>query len=140
MNPDNNAVPELTPDAEAVCCSAENEALVREILERVADRWTLLVIDAFEDERTMRFSRLQDRVSGISQKMLTKTLRQLERDGLVHRTVHPTVPPRVEYTITPLGLGLAEALCGVWKWAAANIDAVHAARREFDQKNRREAA
>src|SRR5262249_43173314 len=70
-------------------------ALVREILERIADKWTLLVIDALDGERELRFSRLQQRVGGISHKMLTKTLCQLERDGLVTRRVHAMVPPRV---------------------------------------------
>jgi DNA-binding HxlR family transcriptional regulator len=81
----------------------KKEALVREILERVADKWTLLVIDALDGGKEMRFTRLQERVGGVSQKMLTKTLRQLERDGLVARRVHATVPPRVDYRLTPLG-------------------------------------
>ena len=70
-------------------------ALVREILARIADKWALLVIDALEAERELRFSRLQQRVGSISRKMLTKTLRQLERDGLVMLRVHAMVPPRV---------------------------------------------
>jgi DNA-binding HxlR family transcriptional regulator len=77
--------------------------LVRDILERVADKWTLLVIDALDGRREVRFSRLRERIGGISQKMLTKTLRQLERDGLVKRRIHAEVPPRVDYKLTPLG-------------------------------------
>ena len=76
--------------------AAKKEALVREILERVADKWTLLVIDALEGKTEVRFSRLRERIGGVSQKMLTKTLRQLERDGLLTRRVHAEVPPRVE--------------------------------------------
>jgi DNA-binding HxlR family transcriptional regulator len=74
--------------------SKKNEALGREILERVADKWTLLAIDALEGKKEVRFSGLRERIGGVSQKMLTKTLRQLERDGLVTRRVHAEVPPR----------------------------------------------
>lgn len=82
--------------------SSKKEALVRQILERVADKWTLLVIDALDSKSEVRFSRLRERIGGVSQKMLTKTLRQLERDGLVTRRVHAEVPPRVDYKLTPL--------------------------------------
>ncbi len=94
---------------------------MREILERIADKWTLLVIDALDGERELQFSRLQQRVGGVSQKMLTKTLRQLERDGLVTRRVHATVPPRVDYRLTPLGEKLGEAVCGIWLWVDAHM-------------------
>lgn len=107
------------------------EALVREILERVADKWTLLVIDAL-GENEMRFSRLREAVGGVSQKMLTKTLRQLERDGLVTRRVHAEVPPRVDYKLTPLGLGLGESVCGVWTWVEAHAEEVARSRLAFD--------
>ena len=107
------------------------EALTREILVRVADKWTLLVIFALE-EGEMRFSRLREKVGGVSQKMLTKTLRQLERDGLVTRRVHAVVPPRVDYRLTPLGESLAESLCGIWLWVEAHLEDVEGARRVFD--------
>jgi DNA-binding HxlR family transcriptional regulator len=100
----------------------KKQAFVREMLERIADKWTLLVIDALEGEKEMRFTRLQERVGGISQKMLTRTLRQLERDGLVTRRVHATVPPRVEYRLTPLGVTLGESICGLWIWVEKNMD------------------
>ena len=85
-------------DDMTACCadSPERDALVREMLVRIADKWTLLVIEALEGEEEMRFSRLRERIEGVSQKMLTKTLRQLERDGLITRRVHATVPPRVD--------------------------------------------
>lgn len=111
------------------------EAQVRDILARVADRWTLFVLEAFEPGEVVRFSRLQERVAGVSQKMLTKTLRQLERDGLLTRRVHATVPPRVDYQLTPLGESLGEALCGLWIWVEENIAAVESARRAFDDKS-----
>src|ERR1700743_713655 len=79
------------------------EAMVREIIERVADKWTMLVLEVLEEHGGVRFTRLGELVGGISQKMLTKTVRQMERDGLVTRTVHPVIPPRVEYELTELG-------------------------------------
>src|SRR5437016_14431541 len=81
----------------------KKQALLREILERIADKWTLLVIEALDGEGELRFSDLQRRIGQISHKMLTKTLRQLERDGLVTRSVHAAVPPRVAYKLTELG-------------------------------------
>lgn len=110
----------------------EQEALLREVLERVADKWTLLVLNALEEGGEMRFTRLRDRVGGVSQKMLTKTLRQLERDGLVSRRVYPEVPPRVEYRLTPRGHGLNEATCAIWLWVEANMGDVAASRRAYD--------
>ncbi|MGH9371243.1 MAG: winged helix-turn-helix transcriptional regulator [Vicinamibacterales bacterium] len=97
--------------------SAEaKQALVHEMLERVAEKWTLLVIDALDSRQALRFSRLRERLGGVSQKMLTKTLRQLERDGLVVRRVYAEVPPRVDYRLTPLGVSLGESVCGLWTW------------------------
>jgi DNA-binding HxlR family transcriptional regulator len=107
-------------------------AMVREMLTRVADSWTLLVLDALDGKGTLRFSQVRAAVGGVSQKMLTKTLRQLERDGLVIRTVHPEVPPRVEYRLTALGRSLGEAVCGLWTWVETNVDRVESARRRYD--------
>lgn len=90
------------------------EMLVHEMLERIADKWTLVAIDALDDGGTLRFGELRRRMGPISQKMLTKTLRLLERDGLVSRAVYAAVPPKVEYRLTPLGRGLGKAVCGVW--------------------------
>jgi DNA-binding HxlR family transcriptional regulator len=100
--------------------------------ERVADKWTLLVIDALDSRKTMRFSRLRERLGSVRQKMLTKTLRQLERDGLVVRRVHAEVPPRVDYRSTPLGQSLGESVCGLWTWVEANLHVVERARRAYD--------
>ena len=85
----------------------------------------------------MRFTRIAEAVDGISQKMLTQTLRQMERDGLVVRTVHPVIPPRVEYRLTQMGLSLAEAFCGLWIWASKHLAIIEKARREFDAKTAR---
>ena len=109
--------------------------LLHEILERIADKWTLLVIEALDGERELRFSDLQRRVGSVSHKMLTKTLRQLERDGLVTRRVHAAVPPRVDYSLTPLGESLGEAVCGVCTWVGKHMAKVDRARRAYDQKS-----
>lgn len=105
--------------------------LAEEMLGRIADKWTLMVIDALT-EGELRFTRLREKVHGVSQKMLTKTLRQMERDGLVKRTVHAVVPPRVDYRLTPLGESLGEAACGIWLWAEKYVGEVEAARQAFD--------
>jgi DNA-binding HxlR family transcriptional regulator len=113
---------------------ARVEALVNELIGRVADKWTLLVLEELEEHGTCRFTRLARLVPGISQKMLTQTLRAMERDGLVVRTVHPVVPPKVEYCLTDLGHSLGEAFCGVWVWAEANLEKVARARMAFDAR------
>jgi DNA-binding HxlR family transcriptional regulator len=105
--------------------AADMHALARELLTRVADKWTLLVIDALAEGGELRFSRLRERVDGVSQKMLTKTLRDLERDGLVTRHVHPVVPPHVDDKLTPLGESLGESACGIWLWVEAHARDVH---------------
>jgi DNA-binding HxlR family transcriptional regulator len=92
------------------------------------------VIDALETGGELRFSQLRQRLPGVSQKMLTKTLRQLERNGLVSRRVHASVPPRVDYRLTALGESLGEALCGLWAWMSGNLARVENARQRFDSK------
>ena len=107
----------------------ELEALVREIIGRVADKWTMLVLEALAEHGRLRFTSLGKLIGGVSQKMLTKTVRQMEADGLVSRTVFPVIPPRVEYELTNLGNSLGEAFCGVWIWAASDnlkVDAITA--------------
>jgi DNA-binding HxlR family transcriptional regulator len=113
---------------------AKVDALVREIIERVADKWTMVILDVLTEHGIVRFTKLGKLAGGVSQKMLTKTVRQMESDGLVKRTVHPVVPPRVEYELTELGLSLGEAFCGVWQWAEKHYDAVEQARAAFRQK------
>ncbi|MDR3462963.1 MAG: helix-turn-helix domain-containing protein [Beijerinckiaceae bacterium] len=110
------------------------EALVNDLIGRVADKWTMLILEVLGEKGTLRFTRLGELVEGISQKMLTQTLRQMERDGLVARTVYPVVPPKVEYQLTPLGASLGAAFCGVWIWAAENLKQVERARVQFDEK------
>ena len=110
------------------------EALVQDLIGRVADKWTMLILEVLEQGGTMRFTRIGQAVTGISQKMLTQTLRQMERDGLLSRTVHPVVPPHVDYALTALGHGLGEAFCGVWVWAEAHLAQIEQARQTFDAK------
>jgi DNA-binding HxlR family transcriptional regulator len=90
------------------------EALVTELIGRVADKWTMLILEALAEKGTLRCSRLAEAIEGISQKMLTQTLRTMERDGLVNRTVYPVVSSKVEYRLTELGLTLGAAFCEVW--------------------------
>lgn len=110
------------------------ERLVNDLIGRVADKWTMLILELLEEQGTLRFTQIGRAVDGISQKMLTQTLRQMERDGLLTRTVHPVVPPRVDYALTPLGNSLSAAFCGVWVWAERNLDMVEAARVRFDAR------
>ncbi len=108
------------------------EVLVTQLIGRVADKWTMLVIEELAHGEELRFTELGRRVDGISQKMLTQTVRQMERDGLLVRTIYPVIPPKVEYRLTHLGLSLGEAFCGVWVWAADNLTEIEAARHAFD--------
>lgn len=110
------------------------EALVTDLIGRVADKWTMLILEVLTEHGEQRFTRIGELVGGISQKMLTQTLRQMERDGLLTRTVHAVVPPRVEYKLTELGLSLGAAFCGVWIWAAENLQRIEQAREEFDDR------
>ncbi|WP_198961865.1 helix-turn-helix domain-containing protein [Pseudonocardia sp. MH-G8] len=104
---------------------------VRQILDRVADKWSLLVI-ALLDRRVLRFTELRREIDGISQRMLTVTLRQLERDGLVRRTVHPVVPPRVDYELTPLGASLHETIQALVSWTESHQQEIATARSAYD--------
>ena len=98
---------------------------------RVADKWTMLAIEVLEEHGRLRFTQVGERIGGISQKMLTKTLRQMEADGLVQRTVFPVIPPHVEYELTELGRSLGAAFCGVWIWAEEHRETIMEARRNF---------
>lgn len=107
---------------------------VAPILQRIGDKWTVLVVILLGDG-SLRFSELRKKISNISQRMLTFTLRGLERDGMVTRTVTPTVPPRVDYELTALGKSLMETLQGLGSWAQANAPAIRAAQKKFDEAN-----
>jgi len=111
---------------------------VRQILDRIADKWSLLVI-ALLDETTLRFGELRREIDGISQRMLTVTLRNLERDGLVERHVYAEVPPRVEYRLSALGRTLLESVQSLVRWTEENQDRVASARQSFDTAERAQA-
>lgn len=110
------------------------EELVRGIIGQVADKWTMLILEVMEEGGTLRFTEISRRVPAISQKMLTQTLRAMERDGFVGRVVYPVVPPKVEYSLTELGLSLSAAFCGVWEWAASRHADIETARAAFEAK------
>ncbi|MEU1519912.1 helix-turn-helix domain-containing protein [Streptomyces sp. NPDC005811] len=117
-----------TPDEQADLRRADS--LGREIFSDVANKWALLIIEALGD-RTLRFSGLRDEVEGVSHKMLTQNLRMLERNGLLVRTVHPTVPPRVEYTLTEAGQGLRATVDGMCEWTHRWFGHIEDSRRRF---------
>lgn len=107
--------------------------LAREVLDRIGDKWSVYVIDALA-AGTMRFSELRRAVDGVSQRMLTVTLRGLERDGLIVRRVYPVIPPRVEYSLTPLGRSLLDIVEALVAWSAEHITDVERARRGYDAR------
>jgi DNA-binding HxlR family transcriptional regulator len=109
---------------------------VREVLDRVGDKWSVLVVGLLS-EGPRRFSDLRRSIEGISQRMLTLTLRGLERDGLISRTVYPTIPPRVDYELTQLGGTLLEPILGLANWADANRERIQTARTRYDKAVRK---
>jgi len=113
---------------------SENCLAVRHVLDRVADKWSMLVI-SFLADGPQRFNALRRQIEGISQRMLTLTLRNLERDGLVTRIVTPTIPPRVDYELTELGLTLQDPVRVLADWAQTHRSAVQAAQARFDIQN-----
>lgn len=117
-------------------CDPRVGVLVNDLIGRVADKWTMIALEVLAEHGELRFTQLSRRMHGVSQKMLTQTLRQMERDGMVVRTVHAAVPPRVDYHLTQLGLSLGAAFCGVWSWAEQNLALVEASRAAFDAKAR----
>ena len=113
----------------------QSECPLRDILDRVGDKWSVLVVILLRDGK-MRFSDLRRAIEGISQRMLTQTLRQLERDGLVNRTVYPSVPVRVEYELTTLGKTLIEPLSALAGWAKNNRAVMLSNRRAYDSRDK----
>ena len=116
--------------------TAHHDCEFREVLDRVGDKWSLLVIAMLEQRPTprARFSELKRSIPGISQRMLTATLRSLERDGLLTRQVYAEVPPRVEYALTPLGRQFMEPVRGLVTWLQTHWSTIRAAREKFDRE------
>ncbi|WTW95897.1 helix-turn-helix transcriptional regulator [Streptomycetaceae bacterium NBC_01309] len=110
---------------------ARADSLAREIFSDLANKWALLIIECLGD-RTLRFGELRKSVDGVSHKMLTQNLRMLERNGLVERTVHPTVPPRVEYTLTEPGQALRVTIDGMCNWTQRYLGHIESSRHSFD--------
>src|ERR1700677_4421275 len=121
--------PATAPDPYAAGCPT------RQLLDRVGDKWTVLTLGLIRD-KPLRFNALRRDIEGVTQKMLSQTLKQMERDGLITRTVLPTMPVSVEYAITPLGQTLAAVLDGLQLWARDHIADVLAARRRYDGSDR----
>ncbi len=124
-------------DANAACEALDEsqDNLAREIVTRMAEKWTLWTLaELVAAGAPMRFSRIMDRVEGVSQKSLTKVLRQLERDGLVTRVVFAEVPPRVEYAITDLALEMLELVHPLWRWATENVVRFQTAHAAYDSR------
>ena len=121
----------MSTNHDPACCRR-----VSDVLARIGDKWSVLVIMMLGDG-PRRFNDLKRSTAGISQRMLTLTLRGLERDGLVTRTVFPTIPPRVEYELTDLGRSLWQPIEVLGEWAFANLDTIERARTAFDQRNDR---
>ena len=109
------------------------------LLQRIGDKWTVLVVQTLADG-PRRFNELRREIPSVSQRMLTLTLRNLERDGIVNRTVTPTIPPRVDYELTQLGRSLQGPICGLARWAMANVGAIEAAQKSFDSRREQRKA
>src|ERR1044071_4366384 len=112
---------------------------ISDLLSRIGDKWSVLVVGTLGDG-SKRFNELRRAIPSVSQRMLTLTLRNLERDGLVSRTVTPSIPPRVDYELTDLGKSLQGPICGLATWALENVDAMHAAQARFDSAQEEAAA
>jgi DNA-binding HxlR family transcriptional regulator len=122
MSPDN-------PSDRSVCMS------MTDILNRIGDKWTVMVVGILARNGTLRFNELKRHINGVSQRMLTLTLRNLERDGLVTRVIYPEIPPRVEYSLTELGHSLEGPINSLWAWSAENGESVAEARTIYDARN-----
>ncbi|MBL7494486.1 helix-turn-helix transcriptional regulator [Frankia sp. AgB1.9] len=119
---------------EKVCLiRADGGRAIRRILDRIGDKWALLIVATLHDQR-LRFTQLQQHIPGISQRMLSLTLRHLERDGLISRTVFAEVPPRVEYELTPMGRTLIEPALSLAEWAVEHDPDIERSRREYDDR------
>ena len=137
MEDGTSTTPGHTEATDPACLPGASVALtdacrLRDLLDRIGDKWSLLVVELL-GEGTRRFTELRRDIEGISQRMLTLTLRRLERDGLVTRTVHAVVPPRVDYALTPLGRSLLDAIAPLVTWTRSHRSEIAAARTAYDE-------
>jgi DNA-binding HxlR family transcriptional regulator len=125
-------------EAEKICNKDQDfrKCPIRNILDRFGDKWSLLVIMTLGERGTLRFNQLTNIIGDISQKMLTVTLRTLEADGLVKRKIYPEIPPRVEYTLTPIGSELLPHISSLTKWALKNMTIITESRNKFNTRMR----
>jgi DNA-binding HxlR family transcriptional regulator len=121
--------------ADAYCAKCPT----RQVVDHIAGKWTVLIVDALS-AGTMRYTEIKRKVEGVSQKMLTQTLRSLEADGFLTRTVHPTIPPQVEYTLTPLGHSLAGPISELRRWAETHINEIEEARARINEQGGNQTA
>jgi DNA-binding HxlR family transcriptional regulator len=119
---------------------SDNCNAMSDVLNRIGDKWSVMVVGMLGRNGTLRFNELKRMINGVSQRMLTLTLRNLERDGLVTRTIYPEVPPRVEYSLTELGKTLQRPIQGLWDWSAENHTAIVEAREIYDARENATAA
>jgi DNA-binding HxlR family transcriptional regulator len=128
-----------TPQVADMPKPGDPDCPVREILDRIGDKWSTLVISNLVDGR-LRFSEIKRRIPGISQRMLTETVRSLERDGVLLRTVYPSIPPKVEYSLTPLGQSLVPLVLALVHWALDHRAAIRLSRASYDAESERPLA
>lgn len=124
----------VTAPVVAVARAHPTTCRAREVLQRVGDKWSVLVIDLL-GQGTMRFTELHRAIDGITARMLTVTLRGLERDGIVTRTIHPVIPPRVEYALTPMGRTLLDTIGQLVSWTDSHLPEIEAARAAYDARH-----
>jgi DNA-binding HxlR family transcriptional regulator len=129
----------MPPVAKRKSSPDSDDCLIRDILDRVGDRWSMMVLCTLAKSGTLRFSALKASIEDISQRMLAQTLRRLEQDGLLTRTVYPTNPPRVDYALTPLGRSLLEPVWELIRWAKQNHRRVMDSRRNYVPPPRQQA-
>ena len=126
--------PLTEPAGEPSGTSGPTTCRAREVLQRVGDKWSVLAIDLL-GQGTMRFTELHRAIDGITARMLTVTLRGLERDGIVTRTIHPVIPPRVEYALTPMGRTLLDTIGQLVTWTDSHLPEIEAARAAYDARH-----
>lgn len=115
------------------CENDRDDCPVKDVLNRVGDKWSMLTVIMLSDHGTLRFNELHQLIADISQKMLTVTLKMLEADGLVSRKLYPQIPPKVEYTLTPLGESLVAPLMVLYDWANAHMPEIKASRQSYQE-------
>lgn len=123
----------MKKEIERNCDNDHEECPVKDVLNRVGDKWSMLTVIMLSDHHTLRYNELHNFVKGISQKMLTVTLKTLEADGLVSRKMYPQIPPKVEYKLTPLGESLVVPLMHLYEWANAHMPEIKASRERYEK-------